>query len=446
MWTPQARRSALTMVLALAWNTANGETLSLAQAIQAVLKQNPELALSQARIQQADAGLRQAEGARMPRVDLSLSATRTNDALNAFGLKLGQERVTAADFVPTTLNDPQAINNLNTRVEVQAPLYTGGQISARQAEAHAYLQAAREGDESARQQLMLSTLKAYQGVHLARAYIRVAEQSRKAATEYARVTDSLHKQGMAVKSDRLAARVNLEDAKLRVSEAKRLEANALDQLKLLMGRSLADNVDVADEAMPKLPPGSDEDLRAQSITQHPGLKALRGQMDAATAGVDAARGAKRPQLSVMARHDWNDRNLGLDAASYTVAGILSWNAFDGGVNNAVIDRAQAARMEQAAKLRQAEDGVAFQVTEARRRALEADERQDVRQAAVQDAEEAQRLTQIRYQNSITTLVDLFSAQAQLDKTRAGLAQAQFDRSVARGEVLQAAGLLTPEQF
>lgn len=446
MWTPKARHSALSIMLALAWSSASGETLSLGQAMQAVLKQNPELAVSQARIQQADAGLKQAEGARMPRINLSLTASRSNDALNAFGLKLGQERITAADFVPATLNDPQAINNINTRVEVQAPLYTGGQISARQAEARAYLQAAQKGDEAARQELLLSTLKAYQGVHLARAYIRVAEQSRDAAAEYARVTDSLHKQGMAVKSDRLAARVNLEDARLRVSEARRHEANALDQLKLLMGRPLADSVDVADAAMPKLPSGSEEDLRAEAIAQHPGLKALRGQMDAATAGVDAARGAKRPQVSVMARQDWNDRNLGLDAASYTVAGVLSWNAFDGGVNDAVIDRAQAARLEQAAKLRQAEDGIAFQITEARRRALEADERQAVRQAAVQDAEEARRLTQVRYQNGITTLVDLFSAQAQLDKTRAGLAQAQFDRSVARGEVLHAAGLLTPEQF
>lgn len=446
MWIPKARRSALSIVLALAWNSASGEALSLGQAMQAVLKQNPELAVSQARIQQADAGLKQAEGARMPRVNLSVTATRSNDALNAFGLKLGQERVTAADFVPATLNDPKTINNVNTRVEVQAPLYTGGQISARQAEARAYLQAAQEGDEAARQQLLLSTLKAYQGVHLARAYIQVTEQSRDAAAEYARVTDSLHKQGMAVKSDRLAARVNLEDAKLRVSEARRHEANALDQLKLLMGRPLADSVDVVDEAMPKLPAGSEEDLRAQSIAQHPALKALRGQMDAATAGVDAARGAKRPQVSVMARQDWNDRSLGLEAASYTVAGVLTWNAFDGGVNNAIIDRAQAARLEQAAKLRQAEDGIAFQVTEARRLALEADERLAVRQAAVQDAEEARRLTQVRYQNGITTLVDLFSAQAQLDKTRAGLAQAQFDRSVARGEVLHAAGLLTPEQF
>ena len=446
MWTVPVRLGALTVAMALASLPVQAERLSLVQAAQAVLQQNPDLAASKARIQQAEAGFKQAEGARMPRVNLSLTASRSNDALNAFGLKLGQERISAADFAPASLNDPAAINNFNTRIEVQAPLYTGGQINARQDEARAMIRAAQSGDEAARQQLLLNTLKAYQAVHLARAYIRVAEQSLKAASEVARVTESLHQQGMAVKSDRLSARVNVEEAKLRVKEAKRHEADALDQLKMLMGRPLQDEIDVGDEALPKLPAGNAEDLRTQAINQHPGLKALRNRMDAANAGINAARGAKKPQVSVMARQDWNDRTLGFDASSYTVAGMLSWNAFDAGISDAAVDRAQAIRLEQTANLRQSEDGVALQITTSHRRAQEAGERVEVREAAVKDAEEAQRLTQIRYQNGVTTLVDWFSAQAQLDKARADHAQARHDSSVARGEVLHAAGLLTPEQF
>ncbi|MBI5329180.1 MAG: TolC family protein [Betaproteobacteria bacterium] len=440
------RYAKIAVILVLAWQDAGAETLTLRQAAEAVLHQNPELAVSQARVQQAESGLKQAQGAQMPHVRLSVTASRTNDALGAFGLKLGQQRITAADFVPATLNSPDAINNVNTRVEVQAPLYTGGQMQAQRREAEALVRASRDGDEAARQQLLLNTLKAWQGVHLARAYLQVAEQGRAAAAEALRVADSLHKQGAAVKSDALSARVNLEDAKLRVSEARRLEADALDRLKLLMGRPLGETLEVGAEFLPALPPGVDEDLRAQALNQHPALKALRAQVDAAGAGVEAARGARRPQISALARQDWNDKSLGLDAASYTLAGVLSWNAFDGGVAKAGVDRAQATRLEQAAKLRQAEDGIAYQITEARRRALEAEERLSARQSAVQQAEEAQRLTQLRYQNGVTTLVDLLAAQAQLDRTRADLAQARFDRAAARGEVLHAAGLLTLDQF
>ena len=445
MWTRTAPLSALTIALALSWNAA-AETLTLRQAAETALSQNPDLAASKARIDQAEAGLRQAEAARLPRVTLSLNATRTNDALAAFGLKLGQERISAADFAPVKLNSPNAINNLNTRVEVLAPLYSGGQITARQDEARAWARAAREGDEAARQQLLAGVLKAYQSVHLARAYIQVAEQARVAATEYLRVSENLHKQGMAVRGDVLSARVNLDDARLRVAEAWRMEANALDQLKLLLGRDLGDDIDVGAEALPRLPAAEERELRALAREQHPALKALRGQHDAAQSVLRAARGAKKPQLNVMARHDWNDKGIGLDAASYTVAGMLSWTAFDGGLDNAAIDRAQAARLEQTAKLRHAEDGIGFQVNEAHRRALEAEHRLHVRELAVAETEEAQRLTKRRYENGVTTLVDLLSAQAQLDKSRADLAQARFERAVSRGEVLQAAGMLTLDQL
>lgn len=436
----------LAAALVMAGNVSAAETLSLRQAAEATLSRNPDMELSQARLRQAESGLRQAEGASLPRVNLSLSASHTNDALSAFGLKLGQERITAADFNPATLNHPSAISNLNTRVEVTAPLYSGGQIEARRDEALAYVRAARDGDAASRQRLLLELLEAYQGVHLARAYLHVSGQAQAAAAEYVRVTGSLHKQGMAVKSDLLSARVNLENAKLRVSEARRQEATALDRLKTLMGRGLDEQIDVGAEAQLALPAQDAEALRQQAIAGHPALKALRGQVEAALAATVAARGAAKPQVNVMARHDWNDHNVGLSAASYTLGGTLSWSAFDGGFNTAAVDRAQAARLEQAARLRQAEDGIAFQVTEARRRALEAEQRVAARAEAVQEAEEAQRLTRLRYENGVTTLVDLLSTQTLLDRARADLAQARFDLSVSRGQVLQAAGLLEPEQL
>lgn len=438
--------SVLVAALVLASNVSVAETLSLRQAAEATLSRNPDMALSQARVRQAESGLRQAEGAHLPRVNLSVNASHTNDALAAFGLKLGQERITVADFNPATLNHPSAISNLNTRVEVTAPLYSGGQIEARREEALAQVRAARDGDAASRQRLLLELLETYQGVHLARAYLQVSEQAQAAAAEYVRATGSLHKQGMAVKSDLLSARVNLENAKLRVAEARRQEATALDRLKTLMGRRLDEQVDVGAEAQLALPAQDAEALRQQAVAAHPALKALRGQVEAAQAATAAARGAGKPQVNVMARHDWNDHNLGLSAASYTLGGTLSWNVFDGGFSAAAVDRAQATRLEQAAKLRQAEDGVAFQVTEARRRAVEAEQRLAARAEAVKEAEEAQRLTRLRYENGVTTLVDLLSTQTLLDRARADLVQARYDLSVSRGQVLQAAGLLEPEQL
>ncbi len=438
--------SAILLLAAWPLGQAGAETLTFKQCTEAALSQNPDMAISRAQIEQAEAGVREAKGGRMPRLNLSLTASRTNDALNVFGAKLTQRRVLPTDMADPILNNPDAVNNFNSRIELLIPVYNGGQVESYVRQAQAYTRAAQSGDRVARQQLVKQVLMAYQGVHTARAYIKVANEGRAAAEEMVRITEKLHKQGMAVKSDILSARVNLEDMRIKLIEARNAEATALDQLKLLIGRSLDAPLNVADPVSPALLAGDGAALRKQAAETNPGLRALREQVDAARAAVEAARAGKSPQFNVSLRQEWNDRTLGFDANSYMMAGVLSWNAFDGGTTQAGVDRAEARRSELAAKLRQAEEGIGFQATDARRKAMEAEERTAVRQLAVEQAEEAQRLVKMRYENGIAPLLELLSAQAQLDKARADLVAARYDLAVSRTELKRTVGVLEPEQI
>jgi outer membrane protein len=416
--------------------------VDLRQAIAAALSQNPDLDATRSQIQQAEAAVRQAEGNKMPRINLSLTGSRSDDALNAFGMKLGQRRATGADMTFPFLNEPDAVNNFNTRIELLMPIYNAGQIQSHVDTAKSYVRAAQSGDAVARQHLIKQVLMAYQGVHTARAYITLAADANKAAQEFVRVSDRLHQQGMVLKSDVLSARANLQEMKIKVIEAKNAEAAALDQLALMMSRPLHEALDVGAPVIPKLLPGTTAELRAQALAKHAGINALRNQIDGAGHQVKAARAERMPKFNVMARQDWNDKQIGLDAASYTVAGVLSWTAFDGGITRAAIDRAEAARSELAAKLRQAEAGVAYQVGEAQRKALEADEKIVAREAGVAQAIEAQRLIQKRYENSMATAVEVLAAQAQSDKARADLVAAHYDAAVQRAELQRVVGVLS----
>lgn len=440
-----SRAVSLLAALLLSAQASQAETLNLSQAVAAALEHNAGLAASQARIGQAEAALRQAEAGRWPTLGLSLSASRTDDPLSAFGAKLGQRGVTAADFAPAAINRPGATDNFNTRIELQWPVYTGGLTGSRIDQAQAQSQAARLSDAAAKQQLIQQVATAYQAVHAARAYLKVAEQSQAAAEEALRVSERLHAQGVAIKSDVLAARVNLEEARLKLAEGRRLEAGALDRLKRLLGRSLAEPLDVAAEVRPV--PLADEEaaLHRQAMQEHPQLQALRRELAAARARVAAARAGRLPQLNLVGRQDWNDNSLGLDASSYTLAGVLSWRAFDGGAVSAAVDLAEAAYRESAAALRQAEEDVALQAAEARRLALEAEQRITAREAAAAQAEEAQRLVRKRYENGIVTLVELLAGQAQLDRVRAELVAARRDRVAAWLELRRAVGALSVEQ-
>jgi len=454
---PLLTRLALAAALIAAGPPVLADTLSFSQCVVTALAQNPDLAVSQAQIGQAEAAMRQAEGNRLPKINLSLTATHTNDALNVFGLKLSERLATFGDFgvdkyngpadasiAPHALNHPNAITNYNPRIELLVPVYNGGQVTSYVRQAKAYVRAAQAGDRIARQQLVKQVLMAFQGVHTARAYMQVAREATAAAEEYVRITEALLKQGMAVKSDVLSARVNLADVRLRMVEARNAEATALDQLHLLLGKPLSEPLDVGPPVMPVLLDGSIDTLRRQALDSNLGLQALSSQIDGAGAGVDAARAGKLPQFNIMLRQDWNSGQMAFDASSYTIAGVLTWTAFDGGTSQAAVDRAGATRTELLAKLRQARDGVAFQVGDAQRHALEAADRLAARAEALEQAREAQRLVKKRYENGLGTLIEVLSAQAQLDKAGADQVAANYELAVQRAELKRAVGVLDAE--
>src|ERR1700690_1446041 len=101
----QASQTRTFRVNALGWALAailsqpvEAETLDFKQAVDRALMQNPDILAAGAQVSQAEAAVRQASGSRLPKVTASMNLTRTDDALNAFGLKLSQRNATFNDF------------------------------------------------------------------------------------------------------------------------------------------------------------------------------------------------------------------------------------------------------------------------------------------------------------------------------------------------------------
>ena len=441
--------------------SARAETLDFAQAVQRALAQNPDLIVARAQVGQAQAAVKQSEGARLPKLTASLNVTRTNDALNAFGLKLSQRNATFNDFgagefnpanpdvlsvAPHNLNYPDPVNNFNARLEAQLPLYTGGMIEGYTEQAKASLRAARQGDAMARQKVIFDVLRAYEGVHTAQAYVDVAKQGRIAAESYVKTIGNLYRNGVAVKSDLLSAQVHLENAKVQQMQAENAAQQALDQLHLVLGMPLSEPLEIAGGVDVRPLQGKLSDYQAEAIKSNPGLAALRNQLDAAQAAVKVARAGKYPQAGLLARFDTNDTGLGFDAHSYTVGGQVAWQFFDGGVTNSAIQRARLNREELAARLTQAENGTVYKVADAWRRADEAQQKVMARELAVNQAGEAQRIVEKRYASGVTTITELLGAQAQLDKARADLVAARYELKVQRASARLAVGRLQPDQL
>ncbi|MDY0189611.1 MAG: TolC family protein [Desulfuromonas sp.] len=455
------RLISMLVVLGVGWSAlACSATLTFAQANQLALQQNPQMLLSRAKIAEAQGALQQAQGNLLPKLQASYSASGSDGAMNAFGMKLSQGQASFNDFgaaefnplvaqtlytEPDNLNDPGWTDNYQSKLELQIPIFNGGKVYGYLLKAQAYLNAAQHGDALARQQLTFEVLKAYAGVRTAVAFVDVAAKAIQAANSYAELTDKLCVQGVVARNDQLRAQLNLGTVKLQHREAQNYLAKSYDQLQLLVGSELGQQFSVSDNLAISLPTDDLVTLRAQLVQHNPGLRALQEQVAAGSAEVKIAKADYLPHFNLMVSEEWNNPDFELGGQSSTlVAGVVSWDLFDLGVRRGAVDQAYARLNQQTARLSMAQDQLRLQLDAAWRDAELATERVAVCELSIQQAEEAERLELLRYQKGVSTMAELLQIQTQLDQARSDLVAANYQQIMQRAGVLLALGRLTPE--
>jgi outer membrane protein len=103
--------------------------LNVADVLQKALENNREIKAMQREISAGRLELRSARGAYYPRIKLEENFTRTDIPAYAFMSRLNQERITMQDFDPNKLNNPSAINNFETKIGLEIPIWLGGKDS-----------------------------------------------------------------------------------------------------------------------------------------------------------------------------------------------------------------------------------------------------------------------------------------------------------------------------
>jgi outer membrane protein TolC len=97
--------------------------LTLPEAVRTALENNHELkALRNSHAaKQADIGI--ARSFLLPKISLEERYLRTVNPTYAFMTKLNQQRIESSDFAPDSLNHPEAVNDFQTAVSFEQPLF-----------------------------------------------------------------------------------------------------------------------------------------------------------------------------------------------------------------------------------------------------------------------------------------------------------------------------------
>ncbi len=424
--------------------TARAEAFSVEQAVSYALAHNPDLLAANARRDAAAARAQAASGARLPSLGVSASARASNNPLDAFADKLNTRSVTTPDFDPARLNHPGTSDLYMTQLALRLPVYTGGRLSADVMSADEMEKSARLQYERDREITAFQTLQAYLNVQAAQEGLGIADDAVSAAREHAATTARLSREGRIVVSDKLTAEVNLAAVQSQREQAVTRLATARNQLKLVMGLPLDDDVTVSAAGLGADTSGTTDpaDSESRALAARKDLAALRAVGQAATARIQAARAAHKPKVDFIAASNWYDDRPGFDSHSSSIMGVVSLDLYAGGRHRDEISAALAEDSEMQWRVQALEQRIRNDVRTAHDGLREARARHATAADNVERARENVRLVKQRYGQGRTILIDLLQAERTYTEARNEELTSRLNLEVGQAAVRLAEGSLT----
>ena len=238
----------------------------------------------------------------------------------------------------------------------------------------------------------------------------------------------------------LTAQTTLSNARQVLSSAQNTLTLAQVNLNNLLGLGADTPVALQAPALPPLNQTFDKIALTQTAyTRRPELMQAANNVRIAQRLVKLAGASLLPSLSVVGSGNYNGYVSTGSHSTASVSAVLGIPLYDGGTTRAKVKEAQSDLRSQLITQGQLQENVAIEVRQALSNINDAQTRASSAGLGAQQAAEAYRLANVRYQNGIGTILDVVNAQAQLAQARSNLLNAQYDYQTSLAQLIRALG-------
>lgn len=420
------------------------ESLTLRQAIEKALGENPAVKAGVAGSLEAKANASLARIQLLPQINFAEDISRGNDPVYVFGSKLRQQRFTVADFDLNSLNRPTPIGNFATRFSGS---WTAFDSFKTQKSIHSADLMRKSADFSAKavnQRVVLDVVQAYQSVLYGERQVDIAQHEFDTAQALLSSVEDHVKAGLAVESDRMSANVNVADRKQGLIAAQGELEIAWAQLRVAMGTP-----DLQAEKLQPIEPRDfpqsslDQELQTAAKTRAD-LAALTDAQSAQASAVSAAKWSYGPRVSAYGNAEQDRPTFAGTAGNNWVAGVQVSIDVVPFSKHAQLAHENAVKSRVDAQIAAYQQQVRLQVSQAHIQRHTAQLSLETARAAIDQANESLRILRNRYGAGLATMTDLLRAEDAERQSQTNYWHAVYGNVMAYAQLLFATGTLTPD--
>lgn len=350
------------------------QPLTLEQAIAVLKNQNLEVKAAQLEIYSSELAYDMAKAQDYGRLDFIQNISRSNDAGNVFGFKLGSREASFNDFgfselgkIPADapvqgLNYPDARNYFQSKLAYQLPLYTGNKISAYQSMAKEMKNISILEKEDQISAKIYETRKSYFDMALLENSLDNLARIHANISRLEKMTQEMIKEGYSKKIDLLEVQSKKANVGRIITELESNKALLYHYLSFLLNQEVT-QIQTPDFEPPE-PAVSSEEILRNNIDIKKAATALKIRESM----VILEESRYLPSIGAMAEVQTADDSFLGDAndhKSYTVGLQLKWNLFSAGADSSAIEKARTQSLKMQTQTELATQGIALKIKEIR---------------------------------------------------------------------------------
>jgi outer membrane protein TolC len=399
--------------------TAQELTLTLNQVVSIAMERNPLIAVFRQSRVSAEARILQARSAYLPQITASADGSR--------------QRVHAGGGIHNESNYYKA------EVGVNQYVYDFGKTRERLAASRYALDTSAGNLDQTVADVILTTQVNYYQILKKKYMVKVNQESLDMQQKHLEEAKAFYSAGLRPKIDVTRGEVQFANTHLELIRARYALSVAKTELENILGGPPVKGpyllADVSVEAKKVI---LTDALLQKAMEKRPAIAAIKSQIQAAEANLQAIRALKWPTVNANASYGWNNTELPLE--DEWRAGVhLDWPLFTGYRTQGEVSEAQADTERIKFELKRLELEIVRETTQAVSSVNEALEAIKTTELAVMQSEENMELAQGRYKVGVGSAIEYSDAQFNLTQTRNNLVQAQFSYLQAQANLEHAIG-------
>jgi outer membrane protein TolC len=397
-----------------------------------VAEENLQVKISQHDFKIAQAEFSQSAAVFLPNVSVSHTAISTTNPLMAFGSKLNQGILTQNDFNPSLLNNPHTTQNFATKIEVLQPLLNVDGFAQRKA-ARIKAESYKLQSERTKEAILLDAKKSYMELQLAFQMVAVLEKAWNTAIENGKLVQNYSKQGLVQKTDVLSVEIRVNEIKNQLQSAKSAVRNSSDYLNFLLNGNQKNVIYKPTDAFEF--EQNTVATEKSTISNRKDVQAISLVTESYRQMANASKMNFLPRLNAFGTYELYDDSLfGTGAGGYVIGAQLSWNLFDGNKSIGKLQQAKVTFEKAKTEELQYKAKSELEWNKYNRQLQDAQEKVKLAQLNVEQATEAYRIRQNRFEQGLEKTTDVLISETQKIQKQLEYQQAIFEYNFTKDYV------------